>query len=39
MMEAVLKGHVVAESDDVIRARGYHYFPSAAVRMGRRQVG
>jgi uncharacterized protein (DUF427 family) len=32
-MKAVLNGHVVAESDNVIEARGYHYFPRAAVRM------
>jgi uncharacterized protein (DUF427 family) len=24
---------VVAQSDDVIEARGYHYFPPAAVRL------
>jgi uncharacterized protein (DUF427 family) len=32
-MKAVLNGHVVAESHDIVEARGYQYFPSAAVRM------
>ena len=32
-MKAVLKGHVVAQSDDVVECHGYQYFPSAAVRM------
>jgi uncharacterized protein (DUF427 family) len=32
-MKAVLKGHVVAESDDIVEAHGYQYFPPAAVRM------
>jgi uncharacterized protein (DUF427 family) len=32
-MKAVVEDHVVAESDDIIEARGYAYFPSAAVRM------
>jgi uncharacterized protein (DUF427 family) len=31
-MKAVLKGHVVAESDDIVEAAGYLYFPSSAVR-------
>ncbi|MEO8715603.1 MAG: DUF427 domain-containing protein [Acetobacteraceae bacterium] len=32
-MKAVLKGHVIAESDDLAAAGGYQYFPGAAVRM------
>ena len=32
-MKAVLNGHVVAQSDDIVEAHGYQYFPSAAVRM------
>ena len=32
-MKAVLKGHVVAESDDIVEAHGYLYFPRSAVRM------
>jgi uncharacterized protein (DUF427 family) len=31
-MKAMLKGHVIAESDDVVACDGYQYFPSAAVR-------
>ena len=31
-MKAVLRGHVIAESDDVIEAGGYLYFPPGAVR-------
>ena len=31
-MKATLKGHVVAESDDVVENSGYIYFPRAAVR-------
>jgi len=31
-MKAVLKRHVIAESDDVVECKGYQYFPSAAVR-------
>ena len=33
-MKAVLKDHVVAESDDIVECAGYRYFPRAAVRMG-----
>jgi uncharacterized protein (DUF427 family) len=33
-MKAMLKGQVVAESDDIVECKGYQYFPSAAVRMG-----
>jgi uncharacterized protein (DUF427 family) len=32
-MKAVLNGHVVAESDDIVETGGYQYFPSAAVRL------
>jgi uncharacterized protein (DUF427 family) len=32
-MKAVLEGHVIAESDDIVECGGYHYFPNAAVRM------
>jgi uncharacterized protein (DUF427 family) len=31
-MKATLKGHVLAESDDVVACGGYQYFPRAAVR-------
>ena len=34
-MRAILDGHVVAESDDVVECHGYQYFPRAAVRMDR----
>ena len=32
-MKAVLRGKVVAESDDIVEAAGYQYFPRSAVRM------
>jgi uncharacterized protein (DUF427 family) len=32
-MKAVVEGQVVAESDDVVEAAGYQYFPGSAVRM------
>jgi uncharacterized protein (DUF427 family) len=32
-MKAVLNGHVIADSDDVVECAGYRYFPAAAVRM------
>ena len=32
-MRAVLEGHVIAESDDIVEERGYAYFPSASVRL------
>lgn len=32
-MKAVLEGHIVAESDDIVEAAGYSYFPRSAVRM------
>ena len=31
-MKAILKGDVIADSDDVVTAAGYDYFPPAAVR-------
>ena len=31
-MKAVLNQNVIAESDDIVECRGYHYFPPAAVR-------
>ena len=32
-MKAILEGRVVAESEDIVEAAGYRYFPRAAVRM------
>jgi len=32
-MKAVLKDRVIAESDDIVEHGGYHYFPSAEVRL------
>jgi uncharacterized protein (DUF427 family) len=32
-MKAVLRAHIVAESDDIVEAAGYSYFPRSAVRM------
>ena len=32
-MKAVLKGRVIAESDDIVAQGGYHYFPNAHVRL------
>ena len=32
-MKASVDGHVVAQSDDIIEAQGYQYFPPAAVRL------
>lgn len=32
-MKATLKDKVIASSDDIVEAGGYHYFPSAAVRL------
>ncbi|MBV9521264.1 MAG: DUF427 domain-containing protein [Alphaproteobacteria bacterium] len=32
-MKAILKDRVIAESDDIVACRGYHYFPRSAVRM------
>lgn len=31
-MRAILEGHVIAESEDVIECDGYFYFPPTAVR-------
>lgn len=32
-MKARLKDQVIAASDDIVTEGGYHYFPSAAVRL------
>jgi uncharacterized protein (DUF427 family) len=32
-MKAVVNGQVVAESNDIVEAHGYQYFPAATVRM------
>ena len=32
-MKAIVDGHVVAESNDIIENSGYQYFPGSAVRM------
>jgi uncharacterized protein (DUF427 family) len=32
-MKAILKGHEIAASDDIVEAGGYHYFPPSAVRL------
>jgi len=32
-MKATLKGHVIAESGDIVENGGYAYFPSTAVRL------
>jgi hypothetical protein len=32
-MQAVLKSHVIADSDDIVESGGYQYFPSAATRL------
>ena len=32
-MKAILDGHQIAASDDIVEAGGYHYFPPSAVRM------
>ncbi len=32
-MKAILKGRVIAESEDVVESGGYAYFPRQAVRM------
>ena len=31
-MKAILKGRVVAESDDIVECGGYRYFPGSTVR-------
>lgn len=32
-MKAVVDGHAIADSTDIVEAGGYQYFPRAAVRM------
>jgi uncharacterized protein (DUF427 family) len=32
-MKAVVDGHVVAASEDIVEAHGYQYFPPSTVRM------
>jgi uncharacterized protein (DUF427 family) len=32
-MKAMVDGHVVAQSDDIVTVKGYQYFPRAAVRL------
>ena len=32
-MKAMLDDRVIAESNDIVECDGYHYFPSAAVRL------
>jgi len=32
-MKAILKGQVVADSEDVFDCQGYAYFPSSSVRL------
>jgi len=32
-MKATLKGNVIADSNDIVEAGGYQYFPRSAVRM------
>jgi uncharacterized protein (DUF427 family) len=32
-MKAVLNGHVIAASDDIVETGGYQYFPASAVCM------
>jgi len=31
-MKATIEDHVIAESDDIIEAGGYQYFPASSVR-------
>jgi uncharacterized protein (DUF427 family) len=31
-MQAVLNGHRIATSDDIVEVGGYHYFPPSTVR-------
>jgi len=31
-MKAILQGHVIADSNDIVDAGGYQYFPPAATR-------
>jgi uncharacterized protein (DUF427 family) len=32
-MQAILDGHVLADSDDIVESGGYHYFPKSATRL------
>jgi hypothetical protein len=32
-MKAVVQGHEVAASDDIVEVGGYHYFPPKTVRL------
>jgi uncharacterized protein (DUF427 family) len=32
-MKATLNRRVIAESDDIVECKGYHYFPREAVRL------
>ncbi len=32
-MKAILKGHQIAASDDVVSVGGYEYFPTSSVRL------
>jgi uncharacterized protein (DUF427 family) len=32
-MKAVLRDHVVAQSDDIVENGGYHYFPRSSVHL------
>jgi uncharacterized protein (DUF427 family) len=32
-MKAILKGHEIAASDDIVSVGGYEYFPPSAVRL------
>jgi uncharacterized protein (DUF427 family) len=32
-MKATLNGHVIAQSDDIVEAAGYQYFPRESVRL------
>ena len=32
-MKAILDGRILADSNDVVEAGGYHYFPRSAVHM------
>jgi uncharacterized protein (DUF427 family) len=32
-MKAILDGHVIAESDDIVESGGYAYFPPTATRL------
>jgi uncharacterized protein (DUF427 family) len=32
-MQAIVDGHVVAQSNDMVECKGYQYFPPSSVRM------